>query len=93
MSEVRAVEGEEAPGGFIEPDDGFAEGRFATAGFSNETEGFAWLKGQSDIIDGLDAAGGALEDAGFDGEVEAEVFGGETRGGGRRRRKCWNVER
>jgi hypothetical protein len=92
VGEVRAVESEDASGGFIEADDGFAEGGFATTGFADEAEGFAGMERQGDVIDGLDAAGGALEDAGFDGKVEAEVFGSEERRS-RRRGKWGNVER
>jgi hypothetical protein len=97
VGKVRAVEGEDAPGGFIEADHGFAEGGFTAAGFADEAEGFAGLERQGDVIDGFDAAGGALEDAGFDGKVEAEVFGSEERRRRRRRRrrrgKWGNVER
>lgn len=61
-------------GGGDESEDGAADGGLAAAGLADESEGFAAVDMEGDIIDGLDMAGDELEEARADGEPCLEVL-------------------
>src|SRR5437899_8020371 len=73
VEQVVAAVGDGAGGGGDETKDGSADGGFAAAGFAHEAEGFAFVNGEGDIIDGLNVADGSAEDAVADGEPGAEL--------------------
>ena len=81
MGEVDALENKGAAGGLIKADNGFPEGGLSAAGFADQSEGFARLESEGNIVDGFDAGGSKLEDTGFDGEVDPEIFDFEERPG------------
>ena len=70
------------------------ERRLAAAGLADEADGLAAADVEVDAVDGLELAGGALEEALLDGEVllqsadaEQDVVAGRSRVGGPSRRR------
>jgi hypothetical protein len=60
-------------GGVLEADKNPAKGCLAGSAFPDEAKGGTLVDFQGDVIERLDHAGLALEQAGFDGEVDGEV--------------------
>ena len=91
LEDVAPHEADGAAVGLFEAEDGAAEGALAAAGLADHAEGLAGVHGEGDAVDGFDVAGGAREDALFDGEPGAQIrhldegLGGALRGGAARR--------
>lgn len=79
---VFAFEEDAAAGGWDEAQECAADGGFAAAGFTDETECFAFGDVEGDAIDGFDIAADALEQARANREVRLEVLDLQDGGGG-----------
>src|SRR5262249_18011648 len=96
LVDVFGVEDDLAAGRGDEAEDGAPDGGLAAAGFADEAEGLALGDVKGDAVDGANPAGGALEEAGLDGEMGVEVAdveeggacGGGLGGRGRGRSRC-----
>ncbi len=68
--------------GFDEAKDGATERGLTAAAFTHESDGLAGIDVETDVVEGLDDAGGATEEALADGEMDAEICDFEEAHGG-----------
>ena len=73
-ADVAAADVDFAGNRLDEAQDGTAAGRFAATGFAHQSQGFADIEGERDILDRVDLCHGAAQDATFDREAGREVL-------------------